>query len=76
MPNSDITIYTNLIIINYLYIFCLIIVDWQEELMKHRDWYLSQNSVICDENKRTKKPCVKVNMLAGVEGSFRKLEVD
>ncbi|XP_060850784.1 alpha-tocopherol transfer protein-like [Rhopalosiphum padi] len=53
-----------------------LIVDWQEELMKHRDWYLSQNSVICDENKRTKKPCVKVNMLAGVEGSFRKLEVD
>jgi len=44
--------------------------------MKHRDWYLSQNSVICDENRRTKKPCVKVNMLAGVEGSFRKLEVD
>lgn len=50
--------------------------DWREELLKHRDWYLSQNSVICDENKRAKKPNVKVNMLAGVEGSFRKLEVD
>ncbi|KAL4141451.1 hypothetical protein QTP88_004089 [Uroleucon formosanum] len=53
-----------------------LIVDWQEELIKHREWFLSQNSVNCDENKRTKKPCVKVNMLTGIEGSFRKLEVD
>lgn len=50
--------------------------EWKEELVKHKDWFLSQNSVVCDESKRTKKPSVKVNMLAGVEGSFRKLEVD
>lgn len=54
----------------------LVTEDWKEELMKHREWFLSQNSVVCDENKRLKKPNVKVNMLAGVEGSFRKLEVD
>lgn len=50
--------------------------EWKDELVKHKDWFLSQNSVICDENKRVKKPNIKVNMLAGIEGSFRKLEVD
>jgi len=50
--------------------------DWKEELIKHRDWFLSQNSVVCDESRRAKKANIKLNMLAGVEGSFRKLEVD
>lgn len=54
----------------------LIADDWVAELQKHKEWFLSQNSVLCDESKRAKKPNVKVNMLAGVEGSFRKLEVD
>lgn len=50
--------------------------DWREELIKNKDWFLSQNSIVCDESKRSKKPDIKMNMLAGVEGSFRKLEVD
>ncbi|VVC40270.1 Cellular retinaldehyde binding/alpha-tocopherol transport,CRAL/TRIO, N-terminal domain,CRAL-TRIO lipid [Cinara cedri] len=50
--------------------------EWKDELIKHKDWFLAQNSVVCDETRRAKKPNVKVNALAGVEGSFRKLEVD
>jgi hypothetical protein len=50
--------------------------DWKEVLIENRDWFLSQNSLLCDETRRTKKPNVKVNMLTGLEGSFRKLEVD
>lgn len=60
----------------YFNLFLLFIAGWKEELIKHRDWFLSQNSVVCDESKRAKKANVKMDMLAGVEGSFRKLEVD
>lgn len=62
--------------INYNYYFLKIIEDWKEELIKHRDWFLAQNSIICDESRRAKKSDEMGNMLAGVEGSFRKLEVD
>lgn len=59
-----------------LYLFS-ITEGWKEELMKHRDWYLSQQAVVSDESKRIKKNNVQIDYtLAGVEGSFRKLEID
>lgn len=61
---------------NYCFIIVFVTEEWKEVLIQNRDWFLSQNSILCDETRRTKKPNVKVNMLAGLEGSFRKLEVD
>lgn len=61
----------------YIYLFLLCITEsWMEELTKNKDWFVSQNSVYANENKRIKKSTIKLNSLAGVEGSFRKLEVD
>ncbi|XP_059059454.1 alpha-tocopherol transfer protein-like [Achroia grisella] len=48
---------------------------WKAKVESYRDWFLKEESVFSDESKRPGKPKTS-SELFGVEGSFRKLEVD
>ncbi|XP_050435196.1 alpha-tocopherol transfer protein-like isoform X1 [Adelges cooleyi] len=51
-----------------------IIDDWHIELKKHREWFITQSSIVADNSKR---PINSNNHLDNaMEGSFRKLDVD
>ncbi|XP_050540950.1 alpha-tocopherol transfer protein-like [Daktulosphaira vitifoliae] len=49
--------------------------NWKEELIKNRNWFLSHNKVLNDEQKRTKSSKIKY-LYDDTEGSFRKLDID
>ncbi|XP_050444140.1 retinaldehyde-binding protein 1-like [Adelges cooleyi] len=54
------------------------IADWQDELIKHREWFLIQSSIVADNSKRPKNSRNSLDHLENTitGGSFRKLDVD
>ncbi|CAH0404713.1 unnamed protein product [Chilo suppressalis] len=48
---------------------------WKAKVESYRDWFLKEENAKTDESKRPGKPKT-TSELFGVEGSFRKLEVD
>ncbi|XP_050434907.1 clavesin-1-like [Adelges cooleyi] len=54
------------------------IVDWNHEVMKHREWFLIQTSIVADNSKRPKNSTNNLDNLEKtiIGGSFRKLAVD
>ncbi|XP_013200522.1 alpha-tocopherol transfer protein-like [Amyelois transitella] len=48
---------------------------WKVKVENYRDWFIKEEKAITDESKRPGKPKTS-SELFGVEGSFRKLEVD
>ncbi|XP_050439462.1 clavesin-2-like isoform X2 [Adelges cooleyi] len=54
-----------------------IVDDWHDEMMKHREWFIAQSSIVADNSKRPKNSNNDLdNFENAIEGSFRKLEVD
>jgi hypothetical protein len=49
--------------------------EWEKKLIAHRNFFLDDEQYGTDESKRPGKP-VNSDSLFGIEGSFRKLEVD
>ena len=52
-----------------------ILVYWEKKFMEYREFYLEEESYGTDEKKRPGKP-KSAESLFGVDGSFRKLDVD
>jgi hypothetical protein len=52
-----------------------IISTWKTKLIKHRDFFLDDAQYKTNENKRVGEPKSAMDLF-GVDGSFRKLEVD
>jgi len=52
-----------------------IIVEWKKKVESYRDWFLEDANHCSDESKRPGKPKTSGDVF-GIEGSFRKLEVD
>ncbi|XP_055622721.1 uncharacterized protein LOC129766230 [Toxorhynchites rutilus septentrionalis] len=52
-----------------------IISQWEQKLVSYRDYFLEEDQYGTDESKRPGKP-KNAETLFGVDGSFRKLEVD
>ncbi|XP_050444340.1 clavesin-2-like [Adelges cooleyi] len=51
--------------------------DWHNELIRHREWLITQSSIVADNSKRPKMSNNNLdNIENAIEGSFRKLEVD
>lgn len=48
---------------------------WKEKVESYRDWFLREETARSDESKRPVKGKTSSDVF-GVEGSFRKLEVD
>lgn len=48
---------------------------WKKKVEDNRDFLLRQQKYIADESKRVGKPKTSEELF-GIEGSFRKLEVD
>jgi len=48
---------------------------WKKETEENRNWFLDQSKYKTDESKRTGKPKNHSDIF-GIEGSFRKLEID
>nr|CAD7450732.1 unnamed protein product [Timema bartmani] len=48
---------------------------WTKDLISKRDWFLEQENISSDEEKRPGKP-LDQSELFGMEGSFKKLSVD
>ncbi|CAK1603325.1 unnamed protein product [Parnassius mnemosyne] len=48
---------------------------WQAKVESYRNWFLQEETVKSDESKRPDKP-KSTSSLFGIEGSFRKLDVD
>ncbi|XP_069698920.1 alpha-tocopherol transfer protein-like [Periplaneta americana] len=48
---------------------------WIKKMESYRDWFLEQDKMISDESKRPGK-AVNSGELFGIEGSFRKLNID
>jgi hypothetical protein len=48
---------------------------WIQKIEAYNDWYLSDDGFGVDEKKRPGKPKTQEDLF-GVEGSFRKLEID
>lgn len=46
--------------------------QWDAELIKHRDWFIKEQSIKTDEDKRIGKPFEEKEL----EGSFRKIAID
>ena len=49
--------------------------QWIAKIESYNDWYLSEADFGVDEKKRPGKPKTQEDLF-GVEGSFRKLEID
>nr|CAD7605662.1 unnamed protein product [Timema genevievae] len=49
--------------------------SWTKDLISKRDWFLEQENISSDEEKRPGKPLDQSEMF-GMEGSFKKLSVD
>ena len=49
--------------------------EWENKLIAHRDFFMEEEKYGTDESKRPGKP-MNSDSLFGIEGSFRKLEVD
>ncbi|XP_050438915.1 clavesin-2-like isoform X1 [Adelges cooleyi] len=51
--------------------------DWHDELIRHREWFITQSSIVADNSKRPKSSNNNLDYIENsIEGSFRKLEVD
>ncbi|XP_045490785.1 alpha-tocopherol transfer protein-like isoform X1 [Colias croceus] len=48
---------------------------WKAKVESYRDWFLAEESIRSDESRRPEKPKT-ASSLFGLEGSFRKLDVD
>ncbi|XP_038215661.1 alpha-tocopherol transfer protein-like [Zerene cesonia] len=48
---------------------------WKAKVESYRDWFLAEEKIRSDESKRPEKPKT-ASSLFGIEGSFRKLDVD
>ncbi|XP_050442840.1 alpha-tocopherol transfer protein-like isoform X3 [Adelges cooleyi] len=54
-----------------------VIDEWYDELTKHREWLIAQESIVADKSKRPKNCNTNLDSFGtATEGSFRKLEVD
>ncbi|CAB3231193.1 unnamed protein product [Arctia plantaginis] len=49
---------------------------WKAKVESYRDWFLQQEEVRSDESKRSDGTSKNSSIVFGIEGSFRKLEVD
>lgn len=49
---------------------------WRKRLENEREWFLNEGSTTVDESKRPKKSKDDGEQLFGVQGSFRKLNID
>jgi hypothetical protein len=49
--------------------------NWIKKIEAYNDWYVSDDGFGVDEKKRPGKPKTQEDLF-GVEGSFRKLEID
>ncbi|XP_050444401.1 alpha-tocopherol transfer protein-like isoform X3 [Adelges cooleyi] len=54
-----------------------IIDEWHNELIRHREWLITQTSIVADNSKRPKNSNDNSDSIENIiEGSFRKLDVD
>lgn len=49
---------------------------WKAKVESYRNWFLEQEEARSDESKRSDGTAKNSSVLFGIEGSFRKLEVD
>ena len=49
--------------------------DWMKRVLENKDWFAEQTQYKSDESKRPGKPKSHADIF-GIEGSFRKLDID
>lgn len=54
---------------------CIFVVEWKKKVESYKDWFLEDARYYSDESKRPGKPKTTSEVF-GIEGSFRKLNVD
>jgi hypothetical protein len=52
-----------------------IIAEWEQKVLDHREFIIKESSYGVDEKKRIGLP-ISREMLFGIDGTFRKLEID
>ena len=53
-----------------------IILKWEIKFLEYRDYFLEDEKYGVDESRRIEKDNKTANVLVGLKGSFRKLEID